>query len=168
MNLGQSFLIPPPHLTAEAVTVLARFRMRIKCDGTIYLCSPTPFSCAANLVWFNSASPSAFRGRVSFYVGFFWGGGGVSSPLWPLFLSVTVCREGCTEMDSVCDNWSSFHLHPDGLATVSTEQAFIHEQLLFSPCRKLQSAKKKKQHLKVRTKTQWRIWITYGYMFGLS
>lgn len=50
MNLGQSFLIPPPRLTAEAVTVLARFRMRIKCDGAIYLCFHPPFSCAANLV----------------------------------------------------------------------------------------------------------------------
>lgn len=73
MNLGQSFLIPPPRLTAEAVTVFARFRMRIKRDGTIYLCFPPPFSCAANLVSFNSASPSAFRGRVRFYVGVFEG-----------------------------------------------------------------------------------------------
>lgn len=148
MNLGQSFLIPPPHLTAEAATVLARFRMRIKRDGTICLSFPLPFSCAANLVSFNSASPSAFRGRVCFYVGFFFFLPPLASFSFRHCLPWRVHRNGLSlwqlelfpsppRWTGNCLRWAGFHTRTAPLLTMQ---------------KTAQSARK---HLKVRTKTKW-------------
>lgn len=37
--------------------------------------------------------------------------------VFPPFLLISVCCGGRTEMHNVCDNWSSFRLYPDGLAS---------------------------------------------------
>ncbi len=60
-----------------------------------------------------------------------------------------------TEIHSVCDNWSTFQLHPDGLASncLSRTAVHSHQQLLISPEWNLHS-----QHgevgLKTGTKTE--------------
>lgn len=51
--------------------------------------------------------------------------------VFPPFRRISVCCGGRTEMHNVCDNWSSFHLYPDGLATdcLSWTGFHSHQQL---------------------------------------